>query len=186
MLFAFPWVCLGGKVDSAHVQEIIAIAKLAGSPNGWPFNLRFTESFAMRLFAVSTAVVLAVTVAAAQERTPSPAGAEVYFISPKDGATVSSPFVVQFGLKGMGVVPAGIKFANSGHHHLLIDSDAPVDLNAPLTANDQLIHFGRGQTQATVTLPPGKHTLQLLLGDHDHRAHNPPVFSKKITVTVTQ
>src|SRR5215475_8979254 len=103
----------------------------------------------MRMLAVSAALVLAAAGAWAEDRTPSPPGAEVYFISPKDGATVSSPFVVQFGLKGMGVAPAGIKFENSGHHHLLIDSDAPVDLNAPLTANEQLIHFGRGQTQAT-------------------------------------
>jgi hypothetical protein len=140
----------------------------------------------MRLFAVSAALVLAATIAGANERTPSPAGAEVYIISPKDGATVSSPFVVLFGLKGMGVAPAGVKFENSGHHHLLIDSDAPADLNAPLTADDQLIHFGKGQTQATVKLPPGKHTLQLLLGDQDHRAHDPPVFSKKITITVVK
>ena len=140
----------------------------------------------MRLFAVSAALVLAATIAWANERTPSPAGAEVYIISPKDGETVTSPFVVLFGLKGMGVAPAGVKFENSGHHHLLIDSDAPADLNAPLTADDQLIHFGKGQTQATLTLPPGKHTLQLLLGDQDHRAHDPPVFSKKITITVVK
>ena len=140
----------------------------------------------MRIFVAGIVLVLAATGVWAQERTPSPAGAEVYFISPKDGATVTSPFLVQFGLKGMGVAPAGVKFANTGHHHLLIDSDPPTDLNAPLTANDQLIHFGKGQTQATVTLPPGKHTLQLLLGDQAHRAHNPPVFSKKITVTVSK
>jgi hypothetical protein len=144
----------------------------------------FTESFAMRMFALSAALVLAATVAWAEERAPSPAGAEVYIISPKDGATLSCPFVVQFGLRGMGVAPAGVRFANSGHHHLLIDSDAPTDLNARLTANDQLIHFGKGQTQTTLTLPPGKHTLQLLLGDDNHLAHDPPVFSKKITVTI--
>src|SRR5215475_3198154 len=138
----------------------------------------------MRMLAVSAALVLAAVVAWAEERTPSPPGAEVYFISPKDGATVTSPFVVQFGLKGMGVAPAGIKFEHTGHHHLLIDSDPPTDLNAPLTANDLLIHYGKGQTQTTVTLPPGKHTLLLLLGDENHRAHNPPVFSKKITITV--
>src|SRR5581483_7176519 len=144
------------------------------------------ENSSMRRFAVSAALVLAAAAVWAQQRTPSPAGAEVYFISPKDGATVTSPFVVQFGLKGMGVAPAGVKFENTGHHHLLIDSDPPTDLSVPLTANDQLIHFGKGQTQATVTLPPGKHTLQLLMGDADHRAHNPPVFSKQITVTVTR
>ena len=140
----------------------------------------------MHRFAVGAALILAAAVGWAQVRTPSPPGAEVYIISPKDGATVTSPFLVLFGLKGMGVAPVGVKFANSGHHHLLIDSDPPTDLNAPLTANDQLIHFGKGQTQATVTLPPGKHTLQLLLGDQDHRAHDPPVFSKKITITVVK
>jgi hypothetical protein len=144
------------------------------------------ESVLMRIFAAGVVLLLAATGVWAQERTPSPPGAEVYFISPKDGATVTSPFLVQFGLKGMGVAPAGVKFANTGHHHLLIDSDPPTDLSAPLTADDQLIHFGKGQTQAIVTLPPGKHTLQLLLGDQAHRAHNPPVFSKKITVTVSK
>jgi hypothetical protein len=144
------------------------------------------ESVSMRMFAAGAALVLLAAAAWAQERTPSPPGAEVYFISPKDGATVTSPFLVQFGLKGMGVAPAGVKFDNTGHHHLIIDSDPPTDLNAPLTADDQLIHFGKGQTQAIVTLPPGTHTLQLLLGDQDHRAHNPPVFSKKITVVVVK
>jgi hypothetical protein len=139
----------------------------------------------MRMFVMSLALVLAATGGwATQKRTPSPPGAEVYIISPKDGATVCSPFVVQFGLKGMGIAPVGVRFENSGHHHLLIDSDAPADLDEPLTANDQLIHFGKGQTQATVTLPPGKHTLQLLLGDENHIAHDPPVFSRKITITV--
>jgi hypothetical protein len=136
------------------------------------------------MFAVTAALVLAATVVWAQERTPSPAGAEVYIISPKDGAKVSSPFRVQFGLKGMGVAPAGVKFENTGHHHLLIDTDAPADLNAPLPATEKIVHFGKGQTETTLTLPPGKHTLQLLLGDAGHVPHNPPVISKKITVTV--
>jgi Domain of unknown function (DUF4399) len=147
----------------------------------------FKESFAMRMFAAATAaVVLAATATWAQDRTPSPAGAEVYIISPKDGAKVTSPFVVQFGLKGMGVAPAGIKFDNTGHHHLLIDTDAPTDLGAPLPASEKVVHFGKGQTETTVTLPPGKHTLQLLLGDQSHVPHNPPVMSKKITITVTK
>jgi hypothetical protein len=140
----------------------------------------------MRMFAVTAALVLAATVVWAQERTPSPAGAEVYIISPKDGAKVSSPFLVQFGLKGMGVAPAGVKFENTGHHHLLIDTDAPADLNAPLPATEKIVHYGKGQTQTTLTLPPGKHTLQLLFADAGHVPHNPPVISKKITVTVTK
>jgi hypothetical protein len=122
--------------------------------------------------------------AVALERTPSPPGAEVHIISPKDGARVKSPVVVQFGLKGMGVAPAGVKFENSGHHHLLIDADAPANLAAPLPATDNIRHFGKGQTETSLTLPPGKHTLQLLLGDQNHIPHDPPVISKKITITV--
>ena len=140
----------------------------------------------MRMFVVTAALALAATVVWAQDRTPSPAGAEVYIISPKNGAKVSSPFVVEFGLKGMGVAPAGVKIENTGHHHLLIDTDAPADLNAPLPSSDKVMHFGKGQTQTTLPLPPGKHTLQLLLGDNGHVPHNPPVISKKITVTVTK
>jgi Domain of unknown function (DUF4399) len=140
----------------------------------------------MRMIAVTAALVLAGTFALAQERSPSAAGAEVYIISPKDGAKVSSPFVVQFGLKGMGIAPAGMKFDNTGHHHLLIDTDAPTDLSAPLPSSEKVMHFGKGQTETTLTLPPGKHTLQLVLGDYSHVPHNPPVMSKKVTVTVTK
>lgn len=124
------------------------------------------------------------TYAWAQERTPSPAGAEVYIISPKNGATVKSPVTVEFGLKGMGVAPAGVKFENTGHHHLLIDTDIPADQNAPLPTSDNVRHFGKGQTEASIELKPGKHTLQLVLGDDKHTPHNPPVMSKKITITV--
>ena len=137
--------------------------------------------------AVAIAAVALATVATfawAQERTPSPAGAEVYIISPKNGATVKSPVTIEFGLKGMGVAPAGVKFENTGHHHLLIDTDVPADLNAPLPTSDNVRHFGKGQTEATIELKPGKHTLQLVLGDDKHTPHNPPVMSKKITVTV--
>jgi hypothetical protein len=140
----------------------------------------------MRMLAVTAALVLAATVAWAQDRTPSTAGAEVYIISPKDGAKVASPFVVQFGLKGMGVAPAGVKFDNTGHHHLLIDTDVPADLSAPLPSSDKVVHFGKGQTETTLTLTPGKHTLQLLLGDYSHVPHNPAVKSEKITITVTK
>jgi len=122
--------------------------------------------------------------AAAAARTPSPPGAEAYIISPKNGARVKSPVLVQFGLKGMGVAPAGVKFDNTGHHHLLVDSDPPADLGAPLPATEKLLHFGKGQTETSLTLPPGKHTLQLILGDQSHIPHEPPVISKKITITV--
>jgi Domain of unknown function (DUF4399) len=122
--------------------------------------------------------------ALAQERTPSPPGAEVYIISPKDGAIVHNPVRVQFGLKGMGIAPAGVKFDNTGHHHLLIDTDPPPDQSTPLPATDKIVHFGKGHTETTLTLSPGKHTLQLLLADANHIPHSPPVISKKITITV--
>ena len=120
----------------------------------------------------------------AADRTPSPEGAQVYIISPADGATVTNPVTVRFGLKGMGIAPAGIKFDNTGHHHLLIDSELPADLSQPLAANEKSLHFGKGQTETSLTLPPGTHTLQLVLGDSLHIPHDPPVFSKKITITV--
>jgi uncharacterized protein DUF4399 len=142
---------------------------------------------------LAAALILAAPLAAAQTpapalaRTASPPGAEVYLISPKDGATVHSPVTVQFGLKGMGIAPAGIKFDNTGHHHLLIDSDPPADLGAPLPATDKILHFGKGQTETTLTtLTPGKHTLQLLLADQNHIPHSPPVMSQKITITVAK
>lgn len=117
------------------------------------------------------------------KRTPSPAGAEVYFIAPQDGATVSSPVTVKFGLKGMGIAPAGITFDNTGHHHLIVDADLP-PLDAPIATDAQHVHFGKGQTETTLELKPGKHTLQLLLGDFAHTPHDPAVASKKITITV--
>jgi hypothetical protein len=125
------------------------------------------------------------TPAASAARTASPAGAEAYIISPKDGAKMHGPVLVQFGLKGMGIAPAGVKMENTGHHHLLIDTDAPADLSAPLPSTDKIVHFGKGQTETTLHLSPGRHTLQLLLGDQNHVPHDPPVLSKKITITVT-
>jgi Domain of unknown function (DUF4399) len=133
---------------------------------------------------IITALLIGASLAFAQERTPAPAGAEVYIIAPKDGAHVHSPVLVQFGLKGMGIAPAGIKFDNTGHHHLLIDTDAPADLAAPLPATDKIVHFGKGQTETSLTLAPGRHTLQLLLADQNHIPHSPPLLSRKITITV--
>jgi hypothetical protein len=134
--------------------------------------------------ALGAALTLVCVGAFAAERTASPAGAEVYIVSPKEGARIKGPVTVVFGLKGMGIAPAGIKFDNAGHHHLLIDSDAPADLAQPLPANEKSVHFGKGQTETTLTLPPGKHTLQLVLGDALHVPHEPAVISKKITIVV--
>lgn len=117
-------------------------------------------------------------------KTPSPEGAKVYFISPKDGKTVSQTFTIRFGLKGMGIAPAGIDIPDTGHHHLVVDHDSLPDLDVPLGASETLIHFGLGQTETKLTLPPGKHTLQLVFADRIHLAHIPPVISEKITITV--
>jgi len=139
---------------------------------------------AIRLSFLALATTALMSVPALADRTPSPAGAEVYIVSPKDGAKVKSPVTVVFGLKGMGIAPAGIKFDNTGHHHLLVDSDVPADLSQPLAANEHSLHFGKGQTETSLTLPPGKHTLQLVLGDSTHTPHDPAVISKKITIVV--
>jgi Domain of unknown function (DUF4399) len=118
-------------------------------------------------------------------QTPSPAGAKVYFINLKDGDTVKSPFKVQFGLSGMGIAPAGVEKEKTGHHHLLIDTELTgAALTEPIIADDKHKHFGGGQTETMVTLPAGKHTLQLVLGDWSHIPHKPPVMSKTITITV--
>jgi hypothetical protein len=110
--------------------------------------------------------------------------AVVYFLSPKNGETVSSPVTVRFGLKGMGIAPAGVNHPNTGHHHLLVDLATPPDLNAALPVTDNIRHFGAGQTETELTLPPGKHTLQLVLGDHLHIPHERPIVSERITITV--
>src|SRR6202789_4126632 len=137
-----------------------------------------------RVFLALSASVLAAA-AFAQDRQPAPAGAEVYFIAPSNGATVHSPVTVKFGLKGMGVAPAGIKFDNTGHHHLLIDTDvSELKLDAPLPSTDKIVHFGKGQTETTLTLTPGKHTLELVFADYLHIPFDPLLHSKKITITV--
>ncbi|HBK55785.1 MAG TPA: rod shape-determining protein RodA [Xanthomonadales bacterium] len=128
--------------------------------------------------AVSTGVL-----AETLPRSPAPDGARVYILSPKSGEVVTSPVTVVFGLSGMGVAPAGLNVEGTGHHHLLIDVAIP-DPGKPIPADDQHRHFGKGQTEATIELAPGRHTLQLLLGDHLHIPHDPPIASEPITITV--
>lgn len=118
------------------------------------------------------------------ERTPSAEGATVYIISPANGETVSGDVVVLFGLKGMGIAPAGIDLPNTGHHHLLIDAAELPAMDMPMPGSESLKHFGKGQTEVTLTLAPGKHTLQLILGDNIHMPHSPPVISEKIVIMV--
>lgn len=122
--------------------------------------------------------------APALPRTAAPQGAKVYIVSPANGATVASPVLVVFGLSGMGIAPAGMQAENTGHHHLLVDADIPRDASQPLPSNEHIRHFGKGQTEASITLPPGKHTLQLVLGDYLHIPFNPVIASPKITITV--
>ena len=130
-------------------------------------------------------LLVAVTAANGQEsRTPSPEGAKVYIISPEDGATVTSPVTVKFGLKGMGVAPAGVNVPNTGHHHLLVDVDTLPAFDQPMPSDEHHRHFGGGQTEVDLDLTPGKHTLQLVFGDKSHVPHDPPLVSERITVNV--
>ncbi len=135
------------------------------------------------LAALACATLAATGAATAQ--TPSPAGAQVYIINLKNGDTVSSPFKVQFGHTGMGVAPAGVEKPNTGHHHLIIDTKlSDAELKAPIASDAKHMHFGGGQTEAMITLPPGQHTLQHVLGDWSHIPLVPPVMSEPITITV--
>ena len=130
-------------------------------------------------------VVMSCSTAFAEEYfSESPPGARVYIISPKDGQVVAKTFTVRFGLLNMGVAPAGVKVPNTGHHHLLINLENLPDMEKPLAFSENVRHFGGGQTETQVTLAPGKHTLQLLLGNYLHIPHKPPVLSEKITVIV--
>jgi len=119
-------------------------------------------------------------------RTPSPEGATVRISNIEDKATLPATFLVKFEVTGMEVAPAGDKTPNSGHHHLFIDLEALVGIDKPLPATDKIIHFGAGQTEAEITLPPGNHTLQLMFADANHVAFNPIVMSKQIDITVVE
>ena len=141
------------------------------------------------LLITAAALLLANTALAGE--TPAPEGAKLYFVNLEDGATVSSPLTIVFGLSGMGVAPAGTEVDNTGHHHLLIDrpplgegEDGAEEFDMPLPADDNHVHFGGGQTETTIDLEPGEHTLQLVLGDYSHIPHAEPVVSDVITITV--
>jgi len=138
-----------------------------------------------RTLLVSFSLAFASLAIAQVPKTASPAGAKVYFIAPKNGAKVKGPVKVVMGLSGMGVAPAGTDAPDTGHHHIFVDADAP-NLDAPIPVDDKHRHFGKGHTEATLDLPPGKHTLHLVLGDKNHIPHNPPVMSQKITITVVK
>ena len=133
--------------------------------------------------AARTVASTATELPAALPRTASPDDARLFFVSLTDGAAVANPILVEFGLEGMTVTPAGVAEAQSGHHHLLIDTELP-DFGLPIPADSNRIHFGDGSTSTELTLAQGGHTLQLLLGDHLHIPHDPPVLSKTITISV--
>jgi hypothetical protein len=147
-----------------------------------------TESTITRRRLLSTALLgagaLAVPGTTAAAATPAPKEALLYFIYPHNGAKIKGAFWCRFGLRGMGVTHAGDAFPNSGHHHLLVDVTQPLDLNDAIPADKNHLHFGAGQTEARIELPPGKHTLQLVLGDANHIPFDPPVMSRKITITI--
>ncbi len=122
--------------------------------------------------------------AALAGKTPAPKDAYLYIIWPTDGDRIKGAFWCRFGLRNMGVTHAGDTTANMGHHHLLIDVDAPLEPDEPIPADKKHLHFGAGQTEARLELPPGPHTLQLVLGDANHIPFDPPVVSRKIRITV--
>jgi Domain of unknown function (DUF4399) len=149
----------------------------------------FKGVFVMNFYKLSLVALMTLYSAGAfaqPAKSPWPEGAKPYIISPKDGDVVTGPVLVIMGLKGLGIAPAGIEKEKTGHHHILIDADAPKgdELLNPLPANDNYKHFGGGQTETVLTLKPGSHTLQLLVGDHNHVPYNPPLISDKITVIV--
>jgi hypothetical protein len=160
----------------------------------WPvFSRRknVVSSAKLKLAALAIAIgFAAVGVAFGQMRpsggpTPSPAGAAVFFVDLQDGATVPTRFTIRFGLRGMELARAGVDRPNTGHHHLLIDTELP-PMNDPIPNDFNHLHFGDAQAEAEITLPPGEHTLQLLLGDKDHIPHSPPLMSQKIKVRVSE
>ncbi|MGC2778949.1 MAG: DUF4399 domain-containing protein [Bradyrhizobium sp.] len=140
----------------------------------------------MRRLSLATALMLSMATLAVAGETPAPDNAKAYFINLKDGDTVSSPVLIRFGLSGMGIAPSGTEAPNTGHHHLLIDAPALEGdaLNEAIPVDSGHVHFGKGQTEASVNLTPGKHTLQLVLGDWSHIPHSKPVMSERITVDV--
>lgn len=145
----------------------------------------------MKRYLASALVGFSLTTAAFAQGTPAPEGARVYFANLEDGASVSSPVTIVFGLEGMGVAPAGTEKENTGHHHLLLNRpplgegpEGAEELELGLPADDNHMHFGGGQTQVTLDLPAGEHTMQLVLGDLNHIPHDPPVTSEVITITV--
>jgi hypothetical protein len=170
-----PAAALGRSLTAAAATTTLV---LAGCMQADLQPSAATATTAVRLASPSTP-----TLTGGYRKVAAPAGAAVYFINLKNGDVVASPVLVQFGLRGIGVAPAGVEKEATGHHHLLVDV-AEVDVNGPLATTDNIRHFGGGQTEARIPLSPGPHTLQLLLADHNHIPHHPVVLSERITITV--
>jgi hypothetical protein len=130
------------------------------------------------------AALILLPAAAHSQGAPAGKDAYLYFVWPQNGTVIKGAFWCRFGLRNMGVTHAGDEFANSGHHHLLVDVNEPLNANEPIPQDKNHLHFGAGQTEARIELAPGKHTLQLVLGDAKHYPFNPPLVSKKITITI--
>jgi len=137
----------------------------------------------IRLIALA-AVLASIPYAAQAQGKSAPKDAFLYFIWPENGSVIKGGFWCRFGLRNMGVTHAGDDFPKSGHHHLFVDVNEPLDVDQPIPQDKNHLHFGAGQTEARLELPPGKHTLQLVLGDAKHYPFNPPLVSEKITITV--
>jgi hypothetical protein len=140
---------------------------------------------------IATSLSLALSPVAWAGETPSAPNTKQYFVNLSDGDTVSSPVKVIFGLSGMGIAPSGVENENTGHHHILLDrapigegEDGEEEFEYGILADENNIHYGKGQTETVLDLAPGEHTLQLVLGDALHVPHNPPIFSERITITV--
>lgn len=178
----------GSNNRSFSHNDAIATDRQSGPAFSW---VRSSQKFSGRMHSMRRGVILAALAAAAlgvvptyAARTAAQKDAEVYIIWPPDGAVIHGGALwLRMGLRNMGVCPKGVEMSNCGHHHVLLDAELPpMDEQIPSDRNH--LHFGAGETEARIELPPGKHTLQLLLGDHNHVPHDPPVYSKKISITV--
>ena len=164
-------------LSSCALVSLAATMGLAGCANNQAAVISVAPTAPMKVNASTP------TLAAGYVKVAATPGSALYFVNLKNGDVVSSPVLVQFGLRGMGVAPAGIEKAGTGHHHLLVDV-AELDVNAPIPTSDQHRHFGLGHTEVTLEMKPGQHTLQLLMGDQNHIPHHPVVISERITITV--
>jgi hypothetical protein len=170
---------LAGSVLAVLLTSLAALQPAAAQPPAAP------PAAAPATGGASHGASSMMMMASSPMRAAPASGAQVYIISPKNGAKVKGPVTVRFGLKGMGVAPSSCAVENTGHHHLLIDTDLKtLNLDQPLPATDQVMHFGKGQTETTLTLAPGKHTLELLFADSKHLSFDPALHSEKITITV--